>query len=325
MASSYGAADDFPSEPIWEDVPSSAASSTSAAKRFMTRDAARRGMPSLLAVSVAFLLPCAIFVGVCASVSFGVANSGLVANLGVLLLAALVGYYVYRAWRKQQQGTRMQPAWHLFLLGTVFATWLAAMVVGRYNFATIAPYYHMGTMNTYVDVDPARTTGAAVMDAGRILFVQGTHLNISRSMGFRSSSMYCVAPIVAAPPAGGNASAEPLSYDFWAVGVGCCSGQQADFKCGEADWYAGAGMRLLDDGQRPYFQMAVQQAEATFGITSTHPVFLRWTKDPILEVNAHREQACQQLIVAIFSFGVFQLFLVAAATVAFAKVRMDSL
>jgi len=314
----YGAAGDFPAEPLFEDIPSSASSSI-AAKRFLARDAAGRGMPSLLAISVAFILPCAIFVGVCSSLSFGVENSGLVANLGLVLLALLVAYYVYRAWKRR--GQRSGPAWHLFLLGTVFATWLAAMVVGKYNFATIGPYYYMGTMNTYVDVDPARTSGQLTVDAGRVLFVPGAHLDVSRSMGFRSSSIYCVAPIVPGPSP--NGTSEVASYDYWAVGVDCCSGQQADFHCGEADLHAGAGMRLLDDSQRPYFRMAVQQAEATYGLTARHPIFLHWMRDPVAEVNAHRDQACHQLLVAICSFGVFQLFLVFGAAIAFAKVQMD--
>merc|ERR1719160_616815 len=96
--------------------------------------------------------------------------------------------------------------------------------------SNLEPYYDVTNLNTYPAVDPSRMRGVQLMDAGRIMFTRGSKLDIERSMGFRNKETYCVAPIVS--------GADPQHmdrYDFWAVGVGCCSGyspgSKADFSC----------------------------------------------------------------------------------------------
>eukprot|EP00438_Fugacium_kawagutii_P029114 Skav233711 [mRNA] locus=scaffold2120:100002:105477:+ [translate_table: standard] len=117
-------------------------------------------------------------------------------------------------------------------------------------------------------VNPGREKGQQLMDAGRVYFEDGTGLDTSKSMAFRNLDRYCVAPIV-----------------FGQVGVNCCSGTTADFRCGEFDNpKARSGLRLMrqmpraggletasermtvtlnqGEDQRPFFRLAVQQAEA---------------------------------------------------------------
>merc|ERR1719502_2180472 len=69
--------------------------------------------------------------------------------------------------------------------------------------------------------------------------------------------LYCVAPIV-------KGNAQLTSYDFWAVGVNCCSGAQSDFRCGEyTNPHSKSGLRLMKDDQRPFYRLAVQQSTST--------------------------------------------------------------
>merc|ERR1740121_3126179 len=101
-------------------------------------------------------------------------------------------------------------------------------------------------LNTYSDVDPSQMKGQQLMDAGRIVFTQNSKLDIRRSMSFKNLDSYCVAPITI-----GNENttyAALASYDFWAVGINCCSDNTADFHCGEFDnSKAHAGLRLMRD------------------------------------------------------------------------------
>merc|ERR1719453_1317349 len=122
------------------------------------------------------------------------------------------------------------------------------------------PYYTIQDLNAYPAVNPATTKGAKMMDAGRVYFAKGTGIDSQRAMGYRDDQLYCVAPIV-------HGNGKMASYDFWAVGVNCCSGVASDFRCGDYNKpQTRSGLRLIRDEQRPFYRLAVQQAEAAYNI-----------------------------------------------------------
>jgi len=195
---------------------------------------------------------------------------------------------------------------------------LLGVALGDRNFWThMQPYYDLTNLNSYQGVDPARMRGQELMDAGRVLFVPGTRLDLSRSMGFKNQDTYCVAPIT-----GGAVQGNPplASYDFFAVGKNCCSGNAADFKCGLYNHpSAHGGVRLVRDEERAFYRLAVQQAQSAFAIKAVHPLFFHWVVDPMDEVASFRQQAYQFYLTAMFSHFGFQLVLVVIAVLSFAQ------
>lgn len=251
------------------------------------------------------VVPWLLFVIACALLTFRVRLAGLWVALLFLIVWRLL-YLAYDCWRCRHQRSGY-AAWlvAVFFLTTVTAGLIAGIVVGRQNSAMLEPYDTMANMGIYFDVNPdAPGIGYQLVDAGRIFFLPGTRLDVSKSEGFKSGSVYCVAPVTSGKLRPG------ATVDFWAVGVDCCSGTTADYQCGNynnPNVYA--GMRLLDDGQRGYFRLAVQQAEAAYKIRSPHPVFLHWTRDPIADMNVYPEEARKRFCVAVFVVLAVQFFL----------------
>lgn len=208
----------------------------------------------------------------------------------------------------QARGIERDFTWFSFLFLTMALAWLGAIVLGDYIYhSKMIPFFDMRALNSYVDVDPARMLGEQVMDGGRVQFTDETALDLSKSTGFRNGETYCVAPIATDSMEG--------RFDFWAVGMGCCSGVGNDFACGEYNnRNVHGGLRLMDDTQRAYYRLAVQQAEASFGITAPHPVFYHWEQDPWQTVSGYRRNALSWYLAAISAFLVIQCFLVTAAS-----------
>jgi len=253
-------------------------------------ETATGGKPLLLrrrwncqALLLCVLMPWGIFACVFAAASFQLPGNVLLGSSGMCFLtcvAALLvvipfGVMAAVFWRKEEWYGTQRLTWFSFLFATGLMAWFLGIFLGWINYQiNLAEYYFISNLKIYDSLDPVSAKGQQLMDAGRVTFVPGSQLDLHKSFGFRHGDMYCVAPV-------SRSDNKQSNYDFWAVGTNCCNDHLNDFRCGDyTSKLARSGVRLLDDSQRPWFHLAVQQAEAAHGIHSEHPIFLTWMEDP---------------------------------------------
>lgn len=282
----------------------------------------RRGRRiNIFSVATALFLPWILFCVVYATMSFSLryhqpfAAYGIV---GVLLCMVVVfpGHHAAKEARSALVGSGGHATWAIFLFLTMLLSWSIAQELGWQNFSyNLKPFYDIVNLDTYPQVDPSTFRGQQLMDAGRIVFTPDSRLDLQRSMGFKNLDMYCVAPITVGNE---NVTYKALqSYDFWAVGLNCC-GDRGDFKCGEFNNpNAHAGLRLMRDEMKPFFRLAVQQAESAFNIQAVHPMFVHFMQDPTAEAQAYQEDGFKYYLLGIFWHFVLQLTLVILACMVF--------
>lgn len=248
--------------------------------------------------------------------------SALTAAFGLVVL--VVGGAAAVAVVQRLRGTRREPSWIVFAFITTLAAYALGVILGDLNYSSNTHwYYSSATLNEYRDVDPSRspgqqfTPGQQFMDAGIVYFSENATLDLRRSMGFRNEDTYCVAPITV-KDAG---VVLPLEvYDFWAVGLDCCSPNVADFHCGEhLSPQAHSGLRLLDDSQRAFFRLAVQQAQAAHSIEARHPLFFYWTSDARAEMSSFLKEGYKYYLVGMLVHFGWQSLAVILAASGFAK------
>jgi len=266
---------------------------------------------NVLALAIGVLVPTAIFAAVFSLMSFFTRfrSAGLAYGLCLCLLVvvAVFGYLAIHAVRK-----KFESLWFAFLFLSSLWAWVLGFLLGDIHFTgDMSLYYDLSSLHTYEHVDPREYRGQQLMDAGQIEFIYGSRIDVRRSMGFKDTSTYCVAPVTFGDI--------PLTtYDFWAVGVDCCSGHQADFHCGKdfnSRW-ASSGLRLINDRQQPMFQLAVEQAEAMFHIKAAHPIFLDWMEDTQAELDRRWGSGMNIFVAAVVAFLVFQtIFAIAVGVV----------
>eukprot|EP00930_Biecheleria_cincta_P020403 TRINITY_DN1535_c1_g1_i1.p1 TRINITY_DN1535_c1_g1~~TRINITY_DN1535_c1_g1_i1.p1 ORF type:complete len:305 (+),score=54.10 TRINITY_DN1535_c1_g1_i1:98-1012(+) len=274
----------------------------------------RRRM-NLVPIILCILIPWLVFVAVFALMSFGFHyRLPLLTNICFILILFGVLCVCAKAYFDKKRGDS-DPTWVVFLAVSLVVAIFVGYDMGEANYATnTKAYYDLNSLSNYTNVFPNRMLGQQLMDAGVVTFAKGSQLDISRSMGFKNSVMYCVAPIVFGK--------EPsVSYDFWAVGKDCCSGSQADFHCDHYnDPAADGGLRLLDSGDKAFYRLAVQQAEATYNIKAATPVFFTWDANTGKKMNAKLSHAKQNFVAWMMSYLVFQIFVVIVAAVVFSKI-----
>lgn len=261
-------------------------------------------VPLLLALLLPWVLFCCMFALSAFYLSYTAPGAVRILQ-GTLSLGCFK--LLYSAWENRSRGLQegFYPV-HLSL-ALLVATLLGGFSGTSTYAATSGPIYAAENMATYADVDPSSITlasgevrptrGARYMDAGKVYFKSDTALDISKSMSFKSGDIYCVAPIV-------NPNCKKnCGNDFWAVGINCCSEDKADFHCGEYNSKnAKSGIRMLSDTQRPYYRMAVLQAESARKVTSPHPVFFEWVQDPLAVMQEQKRAAFSQFVLWMFAF-----------------------
>merc|ERR550514_1942686 len=158
------------------------------------------------------------------------------------------------------------------------------------------------------------------MDAGQVNFVPKSVVDLTKSVGLKDSSTYCVAPITLK-------GATLASYDFWVVGTNCCSGNgETDFRCApEATGEVLSGIRWVSQYERPFFRLAVQQAQSTHNIKSIHPLFSEWVQDPMFAKEQRKKQAYRFAFLAIIIHFVVQSSLVGLVASCYSKLSLASL
>jgi hypothetical protein len=125
------------------------------------------------------------------------------------------------AWRGEPKGNMA------ILTKTSIIAWIVAYFAGNWNYHhNMRAYYQVQDLNVYPSVDPSKYRGNQLMDAGMLQFTGHSSLWLEKSIGFKNGDVHCVAPIKS-----GNHTHK--TYDFWAVGLNCCSAHVPSFRCGE--------------------------------------------------------------------------------------------
>lgn len=212
-----------------------------------------------------------------------------------------------------------EPTWHIFLFITMIIAVGSGATLGNMNYHSfMQKYYDYVNLNDYNYVNVAETQGVQLMDGGRVNFSEGTVLDLTKAMGFKNLNSYCVAPITVTTS--DNTRAQLANYDFWAVGMDCCSSDMNDFHCGEYNNpKARGGLRLLQDEERPFYRLAVQQAEALYHIKAPHPLFFYWTAEPVQEMESWKDEGYKFFFLGMLVHFFWQLLCVVLGVVGFGK------
>lgn len=307
----------YPQVPVYEQ---SAPKLRMKPPTFQSREGKRMNVAGLFA---GLFVPWLLFTVPMAITSFWLhfkwpVTTWILVGCGVAVALGIGALAVQKANQLMKHDPKYFPTWYAFIFITGLIGAVLGPILGNSIFwHHMQPYYELENLNDYSLVDPTRMRGQQMMDAGRVQFIKNATIDLRRAYAFQNLETYCVAPITVNNAALGGAT--PLfSYDFWAVGVNCCSGAASpedpnavDFHCGPAkSLTAREGVRFMDDSQRGFLRLAVQQAESAHKITATHPLFFLWTEDAVRDVYDYKARAYKWFAEAMCAFFVVQLCLV---------------
>lgn len=169
--------------------------------------------------------------------------------------------------------------WYAYLGTVCFLATIAGGILGFYCYHTFMFQYNSyEERRMYANVLPSEPASTKV-DAGKMVFATDARVDISKSVGFKAGSFYCVAPILDEDM--------DTRVEYWAAGVDCCS-YRGDFNCDDAwDPKARSGAVIFEDSselvpsERVFFEKARAEAETAYNMASSDDaIFVKWTKDP---------------------------------------------
>jgi len=193
-------------------------------------------------------------------------------------------------------GRRFDAKWQLFNTLQLAAAILAGTYFGnKFYQEYFTPLMDFKALEPYVNVNPVKDTGDMFLDAGQLYFKEGSHVDTTRTTAFKNFDVYCIAPIIRdtledeglTHDTGTQAIQMPESgtIDFFAVGVNCCDATGENFNCGAIGGDARSGLRVLEAEHRPFYSMAAESWAMTYKIPAKHPVFVKWTVDPLGDIG----------------------------------------
>jgi len=205
-----------------------------------------------------------------------------VLTTGVFFWAVIAGRYTRRFYATSVVFWGWWPCWLLLLS---FTSTVLGLLIGNYFWSQLlGPYYELKGLQMYKDINPHNIPGERVQDAGLVDFTQFVEPDRNKGGCFMDKgNTYCISPIVLNGEVTNGLASAPRtgSYDYFAVGINCCSCPNRDFQCG--DWrnpLADGGIRSLDHKSRPQYNLALDDWRASYGKTAKHPLFFEWVQGP---------------------------------------------
>lgn len=233
-----------------------------------------------------------------------------VLHISSCIVAIGTGIWAMSCWyslRKAKKSDRAGAAWGLAVCISLLLAVGAGALLGNMNFVrSMRPIYDLLQLSKYEDIDPSTMHGSQMLAGGRLTFSDGSRVDVSKAIGVRISDVFCVAPIVK-----GNVQTTG-TYDFWAVGRGCCSGEKSDFGACSSDARdstAHHGVRLLEEETLPFYKLAVSQAEVKFNISAAHPMFYR-LKCPECDIEQFQQVGHKRFFQAMILYLALQAVMV---------------
>jgi len=257
------------------------------------------------AVFLAWLIPNLIFILVSGLLSSTIQDTQplfttvvLALVVAAVLLIIALGAHMLSRWNKG----RVQdfPFWYSFLVVASMASLIVAIWFAHANYMdNITAYLNLRKLAVATSLDPAADSSIRFMDVGSVTFSEGTSVDTSKVIGFKNHDTYCVAPIVNT-----NSHAAQQSFDYWAIGLNCCS--NGAFECGDYDNAAArSGIRLLREDQRAFYKLAADEAEVTYGLKMEHPIFFYWVEDAKKSSEGFVDAATKYWLIASAAWGCF--------------------
>merc|ERR1719329_1319266 len=169
--------------------------------------------------------------------------------------------------------------WPFWTVGLVIAgTALGALLGKVLWFQSLMRYWDIHALQRYADIDTDVVSGDRISDVGLVSFQEGT--SIDRAAGGCFLNAGQVRSQLGDMPRTGT-------YDFFAVGVDCCTCPNQDFRCGDA-WAsttARGGLRMTDDNLLPFYTLAADDWAAEYEKASRPPIFFEWVREPLLSYH----------------------------------------